>query len=949
MSDTASNGQSERSSSARRARGEPTVDITKSSAQVVAVPESQPTVISNSRPIAPESHAEGRPTVVPRLMPGSRVGQFELLECVGGGGMGRVYRAMDIGLDRIVALKVLSPEQAADTETLLRFRNEARSAARLNHDNIVQVYHIGEDQGLPFIVFEFIEGLHLRSVVEQKGTLSLAEAISYTFQIAEALAHAQSRSIVHRDIKPSNVVITPAGQAKLIDMGLARLQRVDPQANDLTASGVTLGTFDYISPEQARDPRNADSRSDIYSLGCTLFFMLTGRPPFPAGTVLQKLLQHQGDEPPDVREFRPGLPEQVSRLVRKMMAKDPRHRYQDPQKLMQALALLAEQVGLRPVGPGRTVWVTPTEPTVSLLERHLPWAVPVGVLAVVVLLLHFFWSAAARQANLWSTAWVAPADEPVRSEDYPEPIPSSAAESQGSKAGVQPSDRVESSPAAADPSSKPETSPPAVTTPATPGRATSESGSEGRAPGMTNETTPGRSDGPAAPSEASGAGPPANAPTAVNLPTAAGDGMAPGKPAEANRGTVDSPTAPRADSSPSVPPAESTAMRAGVLVVDGQGQKENCFATLAAASSAAVNSSVIELCFNGPQAERPISLGNVKLTIRAGEGFQPVVVFRPSEVDPIQYPRSMITLNGSRLIVLNVAFEMEIPRGIAADCWSLFDVGQAETAHLEKCSLTIRNASDQQAAYHQEVAFFLAKETPSTAWLESEPAAVPKPVEVSLIDCIARGEAVFLRAEGLRTVDLNWDNGLLATAERLFVADAAESLPPSIPPYRLTLKHLTAAVRGGLCLTTGQPLAVQVNCADSIVIATPSSSLIEQIGTAATEQYRQRISWTGDRNFYVGFTNFWSIKSTGAEASAESMTFDAWRSHWGVGENNVSTSVQWKQLPPADRAVSAHMPSDYALDDTSPQNPPRKAASDGRDAGLDASRLPPKEVKNEPR
>ena len=200
-------------------------------------------------------------------------------------------------------------------------------------------------------MFEFVEGVNVRLLVEQKGPLPLAEAVSYTIQVAEALAHADARGVVHRDIKPSNVLITPEGRVKLIDMGLARLRNADPAGADLTPSGVTLGTFDYISPEQARDPRNADIRSDIYSLGCTLFFMLAGQPPFPEGTVLQKLLQHQGDEPPDVRQFRPDLPEELSRVLRKMMAKDPRHRYASSAELAVDLLALAEQIGLRPMSP----------------------------------------------------------------------------------------------------------------------------------------------------------------------------------------------------------------------------------------------------------------------------------------------------------------------------------------------------------------------------------------------------------------------------------------------------------------------------------------------------------------------------------------------------------------------------------------------------------------------
>ena len=234
---------------------------------------------------------------------------------------------------------------------MLRFQNEAQSAARLDHDNIARVYYVGEDRGLNYIVFEFIEGVNVRDLVESKGPLPLADAVSYTLQVADALAHAAERNVVHRDIKPSNLLITPAGQAKLIDMGLARLREVDAAAADLTASGVTLGTFDYISPEQARDPRNTDVRSDIYSLGCTFFFMLTGRPPFLGGTMLQKLLQHQADQPPDLRQFRPELPEDVNRILRKMLAKDPHHRYASPMELVNDLLWVAR--GLRACGRRR--------------------------------------------------------------------------------------------------------------------------------------------------------------------------------------------------------------------------------------------------------------------------------------------------------------------------------------------------------------------------------------------------------------------------------------------------------------------------------------------------------------------------------------------------------------------------------------------------------------------
>src|SRR5207247_8468582 len=193
------------------------------------------------------------------------------------------------------------------------------------------------------------EGTNRRERVEREGPLDFEEALYYTLQVAEALAHSSSRDVVHRDIKPSNVLVTADGQVKLVDMGLARLHQVESEADDLTASGVTLGTFDYISPEQARDPRAADVRSDIYSLGCTLFYMRTGQPPFPEGTALQKLLQHNSDDPPDVRRFRPELSARVAQLVSRMLAKRPSQRHQSAPELIADLIGLGEQLGLKSV------------------------------------------------------------------------------------------------------------------------------------------------------------------------------------------------------------------------------------------------------------------------------------------------------------------------------------------------------------------------------------------------------------------------------------------------------------------------------------------------------------------------------------------------------------------------------------------------------------------------
>ncbi|HAA49396.1 MAG TPA: serine/threonine protein kinase, partial [Planctomycetaceae bacterium] len=225
---------------------------------------------------------------------GVELDHFIIDERIGVGGMGAVFRARDTRLGRGVALKVLSPVQSLDSGAVQRFRNEARAAAGLDHDNIARVFYVGEDRGLHFIAFEYITGTKVRDLIAAGGPLDPADAVNYTLQIASALVHTNSVGVVHRDVKPSNIIITPTGRAKLVDLGLARNPELNQTSEDLTSDGTTLGTFDYISPEQARDPRGVDVRCDIYSLGCTLYHMLTGEPPYPDGNAFQKLLDHQG-------------------------------------------------------------------------------------------------------------------------------------------------------------------------------------------------------------------------------------------------------------------------------------------------------------------------------------------------------------------------------------------------------------------------------------------------------------------------------------------------------------------------------------------------------------------------------------------------------------------------------------------------------------------------------
>ena len=319
-------------------------------------------------------------TVIGQLLEGTMLGPYRLDAFIGGGGMGAVFRDLDTTLDRTVAVKVLARRQSDDEETLRRFRNEAQSAARLDHENIGRVHAVGSDGEWHYIVFEYIEGTNIRDLVREHGPFDPTRTIEIAIQVADALEHASRREVVHRDIKPSNIVITPAGRPRVVDMGLARLHQVAGD-NDLTMSGVTLGTFDYISPEQARDPRAADVRSDLYSLGCTMFFMLVGRAPFAEGTMVQKLLQHQQADPPAIDELRPDVPRQLAAIIERLMAKDPLARYQRPAVLVADLVACAEAEGYS-LATGRTVANVATfqRPAASWLT----WGVPILLLAAVV-------------------------------------------------------------------------------------------------------------------------------------------------------------------------------------------------------------------------------------------------------------------------------------------------------------------------------------------------------------------------------------------------------------------------------------------------------------------------------------------------------------------------------------------------------------------------------------
>lgn len=265
---------------------------------------------------------------------GFKIDRYVLLELIGQGGMGRVYLARDTRLNRRVALKILSPERVNNPRAIARFRREAMVGAQLQHENLVRIYDEGESSGRCYLVMEYIEGKNIGQMLAESGPVPPALAAKLASQVASGLEHAQRKGLIHRDVNPYNILVTRDGTAKLTDLGLA----IDLAESDrVTRDGATVGTFDYVSPEQARHSHSVDTRSDIYSLGCTLYHMLSGQVPFPSSSLPEKLFGHQASEPEPLQNIAPWVPEGLAAVVSRSMRKSPDDRYSTPVDMAQAL------------------------------------------------------------------------------------------------------------------------------------------------------------------------------------------------------------------------------------------------------------------------------------------------------------------------------------------------------------------------------------------------------------------------------------------------------------------------------------------------------------------------------------------------------------------------------------------------------------------------------------
>ncbi|MEE2990764.1 MAG: serine/threonine-protein kinase [Planctomycetota bacterium] len=779
--------------------------------------DEQKTVISSRQPqAAPAFSRSHNNQDIGRSLEGRRLDYFILEEFVGGGGMGTVFRAIDTKLNRTVAVKVLSQNQN-DEETLRRFKNEAQSAARLDHDNIARVYYVGEDDGWHFIVFEFIEGVNIRDLVHHKGPLGLDEALSYVVQIADALEHAHQRDVIHRDIKPSNVLVTSDGHAKLVDMGLARLHHVESDSADATASGVTLGTFDYISPEQARDPRNTDVRSDLYSLGCTLYFMLTGAPPFPEGTVLQKLLSHSSDTPPDPRLYRDDIDDSIARILNRLLEKQPNNRYQSPAELIGDLLVAAKRLGL-PTAHHGTVWAAPSTGEHGLV-RHIPWLVPALLLVLTAFLLER-WSRSSPLVGVREPQFTAGEFIPGAPEDsIPVDVPGTDEEPPSQEGGGT-------------------TFPP-------------EDGTPAAGEGSTTENLPGTE------------------PPATVIDPA--DPLTPDSPSGEDPATL-IPERTLVVGTLTAPVPENTATVATFAEALLELDKDLSITTIDIRSRDATPIRPFDLQL----ANRTIP----RLTIRGDASAMAVIAFSPGEEDATSQTPSMIRVHGGELRLENLQLRMDLP-SFQRQSWSLFELHDIDRISLSGCTATIHPPLPQEMelASADVAVFDWDPPAPATGVLPGEDGQGRIP-EITLTGTIVRGPATLVRSREALPYRLSWTEGWISTPRPLVhVTATATRVLWKDGGVELVLDHVTAAVGQGICLLEGSerlpyPIEITARMHSCIFATEPGRPLFSLNGVSTFDSPPPLPKIHGAFNYYHDTDLVLSILHRDQPEDPELYTFD---------------------------------------------------------------------------
>lgn len=324
-------------------------------------------------PFQAEVILEGR---VPELC----IGNYVVLNKLGAGGMGTVFKARHRTMHRVVALKILSRGTTGQSSLAQRFQREVETIAQLSHPNIVMAFDAGKDENGLYLVMEFVDGRDLSCEVAQRGALSIADATDCILQAARGLAYAHDHGVVHRDVKPANLLRDTAGVVKVADLGLARLTTAETSSVNasLTQAGNILGTADYIAPEQALDSATVDHRADVYSLGCSLFFLLAGRPPYSAGSLMALLLKHRDAPIPSLYEARPNVPAELEEIYRRMAAKKPEDRYSTLAEVVRALEGVRSAVSLADTAGPATRGLAPEGASPSDVTMMINPVGPVG-------------------------------------------------------------------------------------------------------------------------------------------------------------------------------------------------------------------------------------------------------------------------------------------------------------------------------------------------------------------------------------------------------------------------------------------------------------------------------------------------------------------------------------------------------------------------------------------
>jgi predicted Ser/Thr protein kinase len=873
-----------------------------------------PTVIRTRTPgfSSPKSPVEGAKRLPGIELVGVELDHYRLEQLIGGGGMGSVYRGIDLDLGRTVAVKVISAV-ANSSDALRRFKTEAQNAARLDHDNIARVYYVGETEDWNYIVFEYIEGENLRERVIRSGPLSIEDVLLYAAQVSEALDHAWERNVVHRDIKPSNIVVQPNGTVKLVDMGLARLQRADATADEITASEVILGTFDYISPEQAKNPRSADVRSDLYSLGCTMYFLLTGSPPFPRDSALQKLLSHTGEAPPDPCDLRPDLDPAVTVLVHRLMAKDPDRRFQTPREFTAQLILLSTELSI-PLGGRKTrLWVERPTADRMLWHAHVAWVVPLTILFCVVGGLYLTRSAE-------SVSWQLPVYRPA--------LPSlDDSDVDGDVSDVDRPDAAAADPLDTDPETAPENE-------------------DGEAVHARDEPMP-RDGGD---SSTGGTAAPSRGEASTADDTDSENSSQPTDPTEDPTDSSDRPELPAGvDSTSSGRGTEESDPDVAldvdrVIVVSDEpplDEELDLWRTDLATAIRLANEnptvSRIELRYDGPRIQQPSRVANKRdLTIAAADGYAPSVLFSP-ELDNALGTKHMLEISGAHVSWEDIPVRMTLPELEPANGWAIFALREGKSLDVARSTLTIENRDANGIVWHYNVSAFLlanADMQPVRVPGEDDPMAQSRSA-IRISACIIRGQATLLRLEKAAAFKLTWTDGLFASDQLMFDLKGAVEDQQVDGTMEIDLTRVTARVPGGLARVNldGRMFPVPMHLAMNfcIVLAEPSIPLVEHSGLRDSDEVDKLLRMTGQRNAYPSLWPEANNPPLRERVAWSAISIDADEISLSFSEENPTwkdfgpgTMVAWVNKLPDTLPVHEHRPDHYRVERTG-TNPAEQA------------------------